>query len=155
MSSTELAGLSRTIRSVRKSLRRQLDESQGSWSGLSASCVRQAVWSTFGAKQRCRVILWKPRLRNPGRPYAAKSAHMVRSICVSLRGCPAYPLGVSGSYPGQCRRLISSLCRNVLQVFIRDDDTLETLEQFCVEPFLLALVFGSTPVQVFAEPHRD
>ena len=34
---------------MRRSLRRQLDESQGSWSGLSASCVRQAllvyVWS--------------------------------------------------------------------------------------------------------------
>lgn len=49
MSSTELAGLRRRIRSVRRSLRRQLDESQGSWSGLSASCVRQAllvyVWS--------------------------------------------------------------------------------------------------------------
>jgi hypothetical protein len=49
MSSTELAGLSRRIRSVRRNLRRQLDGSQGSWSGLSASCVRQAllvyVWS--------------------------------------------------------------------------------------------------------------
>lgn len=43
MSSIELAGLSRRIRSVRRSLRRQLDESQGSWSGLSASCVRQAL----------------------------------------------------------------------------------------------------------------
>ena len=46
MSSTELAGLSRRIRSVRRNLRRQLHGSQGSWSGLSASCVRQAlVWS--------------------------------------------------------------------------------------------------------------
>ncbi|CAL1161131.1 unnamed protein product [Cladocopium goreaui] len=43
MSSIELAGLSRRIRSVRRSLRIQLDESQGSWSGLSASCVRQAL----------------------------------------------------------------------------------------------------------------
>ena len=43
MSSIELAGLSHRIRSVRRSLRRQLDESQGSWSGLSASCVRQAL----------------------------------------------------------------------------------------------------------------
>ena len=49
MSSTELAGLSRRIRSVRRNLRRQLDGSQDSWSGLSASCLRQAllvyVWS--------------------------------------------------------------------------------------------------------------
>ena len=43
MSSTELAGLSRRIRPVRRNLRRQLDGSQGSWSGLSASCVRQAL----------------------------------------------------------------------------------------------------------------
>ena len=43
MSSIELAGLSHRIRSVRRSLRTQVDESQGSWSGLSASCVRQAL----------------------------------------------------------------------------------------------------------------
>ena len=57
MSTTELAGLSRRIRSVRRSLRRQLDESQGSWSGLSASCVRQAVLVYVWAKQRCRHSL--------------------------------------------------------------------------------------------------
>ena len=49
MSSIELAGLRRRIRSLMRSLRRQLEESQGSWSGPSASCVRQAllvyVWS--------------------------------------------------------------------------------------------------------------
>jgi hypothetical protein len=62
MSSTELAGLSRRIRSVRRNLRRQLDGSQGSWSVLSvlsAACVRQAL---LVYEKRCRVILWTPRL---------------------------------------------------------------------------------------------
>ena len=43
---------------------------------------------------------------------------------------------------------LSSLCRNALQVFIRDDDTLEAFEQFCGEPLLLLLAFSPSSLQI-------